>query len=489
MWAMIVKEFRQVRRDRRTLAMMIVLPVILLIVFGYAASFDVSKIPTVAAGPQAAALVHSLGKPFDLVAAAPDEGRAWAQTQLRNNSDGADVAVITGSGPTQVLIDGSQLFSARTALGALAAVREKALAERASGSPVQRPQVTVLYNPELKTSYIMIPGLCGVILVFIGTIITSLGVVRERQTGTLEQLAVMPLRPRDVFLGKITPYFVVACLDLAIVLAIGVAVFGVPFRGSYAVFGLGALLFLFVTLGLGVLISSVSENQGQAIQLSVMVMLPQVLLSGLIFPLSSIAIGVRWISYILPLTYFNEISRGVMLRAEPIGPLWQPFVFLALLGLIVFTLASLRFRGFLAPAAPRHGRGHPQRAPQPAGAEAGRAGHGAAGRLARRGRVRLAAATAASPAGAEAAARLARGGHRPAGRPAAPTGSAASQAREMRGADDDRGITGFRGRPRRHGDPGLVGDRGGVRPVRGQAGPRSRHLPRHARPGQRGGGR
>jgi ABC-2 type transport system permease protein len=379
MWAMIVKEFRQLRRDRRTLAMMIVLPVILLIVFGYAASFDVSKIPTVAAGPQAAALVHSLGKPFDLVAAAPGEGRAWAQTQLRNNTNGADVAVITGSGPTQVLIDGSQLFSAKAALGALAAVQEKALAERASGGPVQRPQVTVLYNPELKTSYIMIPGLCGVILVFIGTIITSLGVVRERQTGTLEQLAVMPLRPRDVFLGKITPYFVVACLDLAIVLAIGVAVFGVPFRGSYAVFGLGALLFLFVTLGLGVLISSVSENQGQAIQLSVMVMLPQVLLSGLIFPLSSIAIGVRWISYILPLTYFNEISRGVMLRAEPIGPLWQPFVFLALLGLIVFTLASLRFRGFLAPAAPRHGRGRAPAAPQPAAVDAGRAGQEAGG--------------------------------------------------------------------------------------------------------------
>jgi ABC-2 type transport system permease protein len=239
--------------------------------------------------------------------------------------------------------------------------------------------VTVLYNPELKTSYIMIPGLCGVILVFIGTIITSLGVVRERQTGTLEQLAVMPLRPRDVFLGKITPYFVVACLDLAIVLAIGVAVFGVPFRGSYAVFGLGALLFLFVTLGLGVLISSVSENQGQAIQLSVMVMLPQVLLSGLIFPLSSIAIGVRWISYILPLTYFNEISRGVMLRAEPIGPLWQPFVFLALLGLIVFTLASLRFRSFLAPAAPRHGRGRAPAALQPAAVDAGRAGQEAGG--------------------------------------------------------------------------------------------------------------
>jgi ABC-2 type transport system permease protein len=369
MWAMIVKEFRQLRRDRRTLAMMIVMPVILLIVFGYAASFDVRTVPTVAAGPQGAAVANSLGPPFDVVATAPDEGKSWAETQLRNNTHGAAVAVIAGSGPTEVLIDGSQLFTARTALAALTAKAAKAAVQGAA-APAAKPEVTVLYNPGLTTADIMIPGLCGVILVFIGTIITSLGVVRERQTGTLEQLAVMPLRPRDVFLGKITPYFVVACVDLAIVLAIGVAVFGVPFRGSYAVFGLGALLFLFVTLGLGVLISSVSENQGQAIQLSVMVMLPQVLLSGLIFPLTSIAVGVRWISYILPLTYFNEISRGVMLRAEPIGPLWQPFVFLALLGLIVFTLASLRFRSFLAPAAPRRGTGRVPAGPQPAGAEA-----------------------------------------------------------------------------------------------------------------------
>ena len=211
-----------------------------------------------------------------------------------------------------VLVDGSQLFTARAALTALAARSQQLPAGQA-------PVVRILYNPQLKTSYIMIPGLAGVVLVFIGIIITSLGVVRERQTGTLEQLAVMPLHPRDVFLGKIVPYFVVAAVDLAIVLAVGVALFGVPFRGSYAVFGLGALLFLFVTLGLGVLISSVSENQGQAIQLSFMFTLPQVLLSGLIFPLTSIAAGVRWISYILPLTYFNEISRGVMLRAEPIG--------------------------------------------------------------------------------------------------------------------------------------------------------------------------
>ena len=373
MWAMIVKEFRQLRRDRRTLAMMIVMPVILLIVFGYAASFDVKTVPTVAAGPQGPALAESLGEPFDVVATAPDQGRAWAQRQLRDNTDGAAVAVVAGGGPAEVLIDGSQLFSARTALAALSAKAAKAAAQGAA-TPSQRPTVTVLYNPGLKTSNVMIPGLCGVVLVFIGTIITALGVVRERQSGTLEQLAVMPLRPRDVFLGKIVPYFGVAALDLAIVVGVGVGIFGVPFIGSYAVFALGAILFLFVTLGLGVLISSVSENQGEAIQLSMMVILPQILLSGLIFPLSSIAVGVRWISYLLPLTYFNQISRGVMLRAEPIGPLWQPFVFLALLGLIVFTLASLRFRSFLAPAAPRRGKGPAPAGQAPAAVETGRAG-------------------------------------------------------------------------------------------------------------------
>jgi ABC-2 type transport system permease protein len=371
MWAMIVKEFRQLRRDRRTLAMMIVMPVVLLIVFGYAASFDVTTIPTVAAGPQASQAAHLLGKPFDVVGVQPSEDRAWATQQLRDGH--AAVAVVTGNGRPQVLIDGSQLFTAKAAIAALSATAARVAAASSSqatppSTAAAAPNVTVLYNPGLNTSDIMIPGLAGVVLVFVGTIITSLGVVRERQSGTLEQLAVMPLKPRDVFLGKIVPYFAVATLDLAIVVGVGVTLFGVPFRGSLAVFALGALLFLFVTLGLGILISSVSENQGQAIQLSFMVTLPQVLLSGLIFPLSSIAAGVRWISYLLPLTYFNEISRGVMLRAEPLSSLWQPFLFLALLGAVVFTLASLRFRAYLAPAAPRGGAGSPHSAPSTASA-------------------------------------------------------------------------------------------------------------------------
>jgi len=425
MRAMIVKEFRQLRRDRRTLAMMIVMPVVLLVILGYAASFDVPDVPTVVAGPGAAAVARALPKVFALAGtyeAPPAQGdaaaqapAAWARDELRDGH--AAVAIVTGTAPGPlVLIDGSQLFDAQKAVQELAALQggtsggpPTGLAARAAtgtatglaagpatgtatglaagpatdpatglaagpatdpatglaagtaattasvaGSALADPaSVQILYNPELKTSFVMIPGLAGVILVFVGTVITSLGVVRERQAGTLEQLAVMPLRPADVFGGKVIPYFAVALADLAIVLAVGVGVFGVPFRGSAATFALGALLFVFVTLGLGVLISSVSQTQGQAIQLAVMTLLPQVLLSGLIFPLSSVVVGVRWIAYLLPLTYFTEISRGVMLRAEPITSLWLPFVCLAGLGAVVTTLATRRFRAFLAPGSGR----------------------------------------------------------------------------------------------------------------------------------------
>ena len=197
------------------------------------------------------------------------------------------------------------------------------------------------------------PGLLGLILVFIGTVATALGVVRERQAGTMEQLAVMPFRPRDVFFGKIAPYLLLAAVDMCVVVAAGMLVFKVPFRGNVFTFALGALLFLFVTLGIGVLISTVSQTQGQAIQLAIMTLLPQILLSGFIFPLYSIAAGIRWIGYVLPLTYFVRISRGVLARGAPFSSLWLSFLMLAVLGTLVFGLSVLRFRRDLAPEA-RH---------------------------------------------------------------------------------------------------------------------------------------
>jgi ABC-2 type transport system permease protein len=350
MWAMIAKEFRQLRRDRRTLAMMVVLPLILLVIFGYAASFDVTSIPTSVVGPEAEEVASVLPAPFDPVDVDPSADRVDAVDDLRYARN--PVAVVATPGHREVLVDGSELFTAQAT--------ERALSAGPARDTGQPPvTVTVLFNPELETSAVMVPGLAALILLFIGTVITSLGVVRERQAGTLEQLAVMPLKPADVFVGKIAPYFLVGAIDMTIVVTVGVLLFDVPFAGSILVFALGAVLFLFVALGIGVLISSVSQNQGQAIQLALMTLLPQIMLSGLIFPLRSMAPGVRWIGYLLPLTYFVQISRGVMLRAAPIDALWQSFAILGVLGVVVLGLATLRFRRQLAPAPVR-----PRRSPE-----------------------------------------------------------------------------------------------------------------------------
>ena len=245
-------------------------------------------------------------------------------------------------------MDGTQLFAVQSAESALAHLAATA---RASGAAVPAITVQILYNPKLTTSWIMIPGLTGLILLFIGTLITSLGIVRERQTGTIEQLAVMPFRPWDVIIGKIVPYLLLAALDLIAIVVIGMVLFGVPFVGNIATFAVGALLFLLVTLGMGVLVSTVSQNQGQSIQLAIMFVVPQILLSGLIFPVSSMAGGVQWIAYVLPLKYFIDISRGVMLKATPLTALWGPLVVLAGMAIIALGLAVLRFRRDLAPSA------------------------------------------------------------------------------------------------------------------------------------------
>jgi ABC-2 type transport system permease protein len=335
---MVVKEFRQVRRDRRTLAMMVVMPIVLLIVFGYAASFDVTEIPTLVVGPAADLAASNLPDILAVKEVDPDGSRPAAEESLRRGE--ATVAVVAEPGHPLVLVDGSQLFSARAAVQVLTAAQR------------QNPDLEfeVLFNPELDTSAVLVPGLGGLILLFIGGIITSLGVVRERQAGTLEQLAVMPLRPRDVFVGKVAPYFLVAAIDLALVLTVGTLLFDVPFNGNALVLALGSVLFLFVALGLGVLISGVSRTQGEAIQLALMTLVPQILLSGIIFPLESMAPAVRWIGYLLPLTYFNQIARGVMVRGAPFDALLLPLGLLAGLGLVVFSLAVLRFRRDLAAA-------------------------------------------------------------------------------------------------------------------------------------------
>jgi ABC-2 type transport system permease protein len=338
---MVMKEFRELRRDRRTMAMIVFLPILLLVVFGYAANFEVADVTTAVLGPQADQAAANVLPTFDVVETDPDGTEQTATDLLQRNT--ADVAVLTGTQPTQVYVDGSALFSAQAAVSALNRLGDQV-------------QVEILFNPDLKTSWVMVPGIVGLILMFVGTVVTSIGLVKERERGTLEQLAVMPIKPSTVILGKISPYFLLASLDMILVTVLGMLLFDVPFNGNVAAFALGAALFLFVVLGIGVFISTVSATVGQAIQTAFFFLLPQILLSGFIFPLDAIPWGVRWISYLLPLTYFTQISQGIMLRGAPIDSLWLPFLALTVMAVFVFAGAVLRFRRSLTPGKPRRHR-------------------------------------------------------------------------------------------------------------------------------------
>jgi ABC-2 type transport system permease protein len=326
--AMILKEFRQMRRDRRTMALLFMVPLLMLAVFGYAARFDVKDIPTAVVGPESPAALQALGPGFDVVDRQPAGDEAAARRLLRDSK--AHVALVTSADRIAVLIDGSELFSAQSALRRVSALPEA--------------QVQILYNPELKTGHVMIPGIIGFILLFVGLFITGLGVVREREQGTLEQFAVTPLRPIDVILGKIIPYFLIAFVNLVLSVVAGLVVFGVPFRGSVLLFAAFGLAFLFAILGFGVLVSTASRSQGEAVQLAILIILPQVMVSGMVFPLSAMPAGVRWLGSLMPLTHFIIGMKGILLKAAPLQALWVPLAVLVLMAGAVFVVSVLRFR-------------------------------------------------------------------------------------------------------------------------------------------------
>ena len=339
MLAMMQKEFRELRRDRRTMAMIVVFPLIMLLIFGYAATFNVDTIPTAFVGPgaqQAADQVSSAkgAELFEIVIVDPSGTSSTAQDLLRDRN--AQVAIATDSQPPIAYIDGSSIFAAQAANAALGQLGDQVTVE-------------ILYNPDLTTSWVLIPPLIGYILMFIGTVVASIGLVKERENGTLEQLAVMPLSPGSVIFGKVAPYFIIGAIDLAVLTILSMILFDIPFVGSVPLFAAGAGLFLLVVLGVGVLISTVSRNTGQAIQLAIFFLVPQILLSGMIFPLSAVSWGIRWLAYVFPLTYYTVISQGVVLRGAGIDSLWPQFLVLAAMAVVVFTAAVLRFRSDLTP--------------------------------------------------------------------------------------------------------------------------------------------
>jgi ABC transporter DrrB family efflux protein len=319
--------------------LIIAVPMILLVIFGYAANFQVHGISAELVGHDSPALRTALAKgdAFTVRQGVTHNERA-AESDIQHGRAGVAI-VIDGAGrPQRVLIDGSNLLTAMTAERELTVLQSESVG---AAPPVG---VRVLYNPTLSSTTFMIPGLIGIIMTQVALVLTALGVVRERERGTIEQLMITPVRKIELMVGKTIPYLLIGLCDLFIVLLAAWALFAVPVRGSIPLLFAEALLFVTATLGMGLLISTLARTQLQAMQMSVFVQLPQMLLSGLIFPLTAIPWGVRWISYVLPLTYFVSVARGVLLKGTGIGDLWTETAGLAILAVAYVSLAALRFR-------------------------------------------------------------------------------------------------------------------------------------------------
>ncbi|MDI6710406.1 MAG: ABC transporter permease [Thermoanaerobacterales bacterium] len=366
--AVIRKEFIQILRDPPSLVISLAMPVLMLLLFGYAVTTDVNNIALAVLdqdrqqpGRQLAAVLEQTGyfapvyhvESLRELEGMLDSGRAKAglviprgyARELRRGEEAQ----------AQFLVDGSDPLIARTALSTAeitARVYSQKLLLRqleASGGEAPRGPAVDLrtrayYNPGLESMKFNVPGLIGLVLQNITIMLTAFALVRERERGTLEQLMVTPVRGGELMVGKLIPYILIAFVDVAFVLAVGTLWFGVPVRGSLPLLLGLALLFLVFALGLGILFSTVARTQLQAMQMAMAFILPSVLLSGFIFPREAMPDPIRWLGYAIPMTYFLEILRGIMLKGVGMAYLWRDIVPLTVFGVGVVGLAALRFR-------------------------------------------------------------------------------------------------------------------------------------------------
>jgi ABC-2 type transport system permease protein len=220
-------------------------------------------------------------------------------------------------------------------------------ASRGQSAVTQMPvevRTQVWYNPDLRSAYYMIPALIGLILMFMSTLLTSTSIVRERERGTIEQLIVTPLRSIELVVGKLTPYVLIAVIDMAEIIGAGVLMFGVPINGSLPLLLVLSGLFLVSTLGLGLFVSTLANTQQEAMLTSMFFLLPAMFLSGFLFPLAGMPWYLQALSYVVPLRYFLVITRGIMLKGAPIDVLWTEVVALGIFAVVIMGGAALRFR-------------------------------------------------------------------------------------------------------------------------------------------------
>ena len=364
--ALLTKEFIQMRRDRLTFAMIIGIPVIQLLIFGFAINTEVKHLPTavfdqslsregrelldafVASGYFD---VQEVAKSYGEMNEAVESGRCKVGIALP-----PDFASRLGRGEpgeVQVVVDASDSMSASSAIAAaqmLGMVRSQRVQARTLQSlgirgarGVYDVRVRSWYNPDFVSSWYMVPGILGMILIMTLVMVTSMAIVRERELGTLEQLLVTPVRPWELLVAKIVPYIFMGYAQTTLALAVGVLVFRLPVRGSLGLFYALMSFYIVASLALGILISSAVKTQMQAMQLSFFIFLPSVLLSGFMFPREAMPPFFRALGALLPITHFLVIARGIILKGLGISFLWAPVGVLLAFIVVVFTLSVLRF--------------------------------------------------------------------------------------------------------------------------------------------------
>lgn len=361
--AVLVKEFIQLTRDRLTYAMILVLPIMQLLLFGYAINSDPRDLPTAILvqdqGPMARSTVSALINSgyFKVVrtASSPaelDEAVARGEVQFALTIP-ADFTrnVVRGDG-AQILVEADASDPAATggAIAALASLPRTALLRDLVGAaarPGGEPFEVVIhrrYNPEAITAYNIVPGLLGVILSMTLVMMTSLGVTREYERGTMESLLATPARPIEVMIGKLAPYVVVGLVQTAVILALAKTLFAVPMAGGWLALALGVLLFIVGSLALGFLISTLARTQLQAMQMSFFYMMPSILLSGFMFPFRGMPDWAQALGSLIPVTHFLRIVRGALLKGLDIAQLWPSLAALVAFVVVISGLAMARYR-------------------------------------------------------------------------------------------------------------------------------------------------
>ncbi|MHB0939619.1 MAG: ABC transporter permease [Armatimonadota bacterium] len=364
------KEFVQISRDPRLLAVVVVIPMIMLLLYGFAINLDVRNLRLAVYDQDRSPASRQLTDVFTQSTYFQIVGYLHDHRQVIRELDGNHAQLVLIIPPTysrnladgraaqvQVLVNGSDSTTAGTGISYIAAILQQQSA-KVSLEALARDGVNVTrvvqpvdnrirfwYNAELRSTNFLVPGLVAVILMMLAALLTSVTVVRERERGTIEQLIVSPVRPIELMLGKLIPYVAIAFCDVLLILLVGVYVFQVPFRGSpWLVLGISAI-FVTAALGIGLLVSTVAPNQQLALLAAMLTtQLPSVLLSGFIFPISSMPAFLQWFTLIIPARHFIKILRGVIMKGNGPAEVWPSALGLLIFALVMLGLSAARFK-------------------------------------------------------------------------------------------------------------------------------------------------